>query len=86
MAAKPKIPSNIEAIDAEMERIQEHMATLAAARQKALDEKRDAGRPVLLAALAKVKIGDLTKADAKSIATRIETLGPARAAAVLAAG
>lgn len=85
MATKPKIPSSIEGIEAEMQRVQEQLATLSAAKRRALEEQRDAGRPVLMAALAKVKIGDLSKADAKAIASRIETLGPARAAEVLAA-
>lgn len=84
MASKPKIPTSIESIEAEMKRTQEHLASLAAAKQKAIDEQRDAGRPVLLAALARVKIGDLTKVEARSIATRIEALGPARAAEILA--
>jgi hypothetical protein len=38
---------------------------------------------VLLAALAKVRIGDVSKSDARAIARAIELLGPARVAQVV---
>lgn len=65
------------------------LATIAARRDAlkaelaALDERsrelelaaRDAGRPVLLAALEKIKIATLEKADAKTIAVAIDRHG-----------
>lgn len=85
MATEPKIPTSIDAIDAEMLKTQERLATLAAAKQRAIDEQRDMGRPVLLAALTKVKIGDHSRAEAKVIAQALEKLGPARVADLLGA-
>lgn len=85
MASETRIPSNIDAIEAEMTKMQERLAALADAKRKALDEQRDIGRPVLLAALAKVRIGDISKSDARAIARAIERLGPARVAEVVTA-
>ena len=51
------------------------MAALDAAEKAAQEAERDAGRETLLAALAKVKIPHLDRAEAKAIANAIATLG-----------
>ncbi len=85
MAADLKIPSNVDAIDAEMAKVQERLMALGIAKKKALDEAKDAGRSTLLAALKVIKIAEHSKDDAKVIAKAIEKLGPAKVAELLKA-
>lgn len=61
-------------------------AALAAILQREKDAEaavRDAGRPVLLAALDKVKIAELERADAKAIADAIAKHGGATVASAV---
>lgn len=83
MAIEPRLPASLEGIDAEVARIEERLAALAMARKKALEAEQDAGRPVLMAALARVRIAALSRRDAKSIARAIEQLGPAHLADIV---
>ena len=85
MAGEAKLPASIAAIDAEMAKAQERLSALAEARKRALEEQRDLGRPVLLAALEKVKIAELSRGEAKAIAKAFEIHGPARIAQHLGA-
>ena len=84
MASDLKIPGSIEGIDAEVAKIEERLAALAAARNRALDAQRDAGRSFLVTALEKVKIGEMSRREAKTIAQAIERLGPVRLTELLA--
>ena len=85
MAADLKIPSNVDAIEAEMAKVQERLMALGRAKKKAIDEAKDAGRSTLLAALKAIKIAEHSKDDAKVIAKAIDKLGPAKVAELLKA-
>ncbi|HEX7777072.1 MAG TPA: hypothetical protein VF449_11165 [Parvibaculum sp.] len=58
---------------------------MAAREKEAIEAARDAGRPALLSALERVKIGEMTRQDAKAIAGAIAKLGGVQAAKLLAA-
>lgn len=62
------ISARREALLAELARVEEQARV-------AEEAARDAGRPVLLAALERVKIAALDKADARSIARAVATHG-----------
>ena len=85
MAADLKIPSNVDAIEAEMAKVQERLMALGMAKKKAMDEAKDAGRSTLLAALKAIKIAEHSKDDAKVIAKAIEKFGPSKVAELLRA-
>ena len=84
MARPKKIGSDLTSISAERARLEAELADLAAREKEALEAARDAGRPALMSALERVKIGEMTRQDAKAIATAIGRMGGAQAAQLLA--
>ena len=85
MARSKKPTGNLNMIASERARLQAELARLDEAEKAALEVARDAGREMLLAALARVKIAAMGKAEAKAIASAIGTLGGAEAARKLTA-
>lgn len=83
MAKQSKAPSQVAAIDDEIARIERRMAELRQAKKQALEVEKDKGRPLLLAALDKVKIGAMDKDQAEAIAKAIGRHGPVRVAEIL---
>jgi len=71
---------DITTIEAREKALREELAALAEQKKVAELAARDAGRPVLLAALDRVKIPSMEKTDARSIATAISTHGAAAVA------
>jgi hypothetical protein len=68
-------PDDLASITARREALKAELAALDE-RAKALElASRDAGRPILIAALEKVKIAAMDKADAKAIAAALEQHG-----------
>jgi hypothetical protein len=84
MVRPKKVGSDLESIVAERARLEAQLAELANREKEAREAARDAGRPVLLGALEKVKIGELTRQEAKTIATAIGKLGGAEVARLVA--
>ena len=74
MARSRKIECDLDAITAERARLQAELARLDEAEKAAREIVRDAGRATLDAALARVKIGAMSKDEAKAIATAIASL------------
>lgn len=85
MARPKKVGSDLTSISAERARLEAELADLAAREKEALEAARDAGRPALLSALERVKIGEMTRQDAKVIATAIGRMGGSQAAQLLTA-
>ncbi|WP_309141262.1 hypothetical protein [Novosphingobium sp. G106] len=85
VARPKKVGNDLPSICAQREKLEAQLAELAAREKEALEAARDAGRPVLLGALCKVKIGEMNRQDAKAIAAAIGKLGGAQAAKLLAA-
>lgn len=77
--------ANLEAIDARRQALRGELAALDEQAKAAEEAARDAGRPVLMAALARIKIGALAKADARRIAAAIAQHGGMAVASQLAA-
>ncbi|WP_332794943.1 hypothetical protein [Sphingomonas sp. RB3P16] len=76
-------PDDLATIEARRETLREELAALDQ-RAKAIEiAARDAGRPVLLAALDRVKIGAIEKADARVIAQALSDHGGKAVAANL---
>lgn len=75
MARVRKIGGDLDAIASEKAKLQQRMAELDAAEKAAREAQRDAGRGVLLAALDRVRIGAMDRAQARDIATAIGKLG-----------
>lgn len=71
MARTSSKPNDLAAIKERRERLQAELAELDAQEKAAEAAARDAGRPVLIAALDKIKIAAMDKPDAKSIAAAI---------------
>lgn len=71
---------DIATIEAREKALREELASLSEQKKVAELAARDAGRPVLLAALERVKIPSMEKTDARSIATAISTHGAAAVA------
>lgn len=71
MARSSSKPSDLAAIKERREKLQAELAALDAEEKAAEAAARDAGRPVLIAALDKIKIAAMDKPDAKAIATAI---------------
>ena len=78
-----KTGAGVAAIDEEMARVQQRLAELAEQRKTALAAEADKGRPMLLAALGKVRIAPMSKDEAKTIAKALSDLGPSRVAQIL---
>lgn len=83
MARQPKVLLNVEEIDEEMARTQARLVELARQKKLAMEAEADKGRATLLGALDKVKIGVMSKDDAKRIAKAFAKLGPVRIAEIL---
>ncbi|WP_242140471.1 hypothetical protein [Sphingomonas sp. TREG-RG-20F-R18-01] len=66
---------DITTIEAREKALREELAALAEQKKVAELAARDAGRPVLLAALDRIKIPSMEKTDARSIASAISTHG-----------
>lgn len=75
---------DLATIDARREALRAELAQLDERAKLAALAARDAGRPVLAAALDRIKIAEMDKADAKAIATMIGTHGGKAVAAHLA--
>ena len=71
MARARNTGGDLEAIASERAKLQQRMAELDAAERAAREAQRDAGRAVFLAALEKVKIGAMDRAQARGLATAI---------------
>ncbi len=81
--ATPK-PTDLSSIDARREALRAELAALDEQAKAAELAAKDIGRPILLAALDRVKIAALDKAHAKTIASAISVHGGAAVAAQLA--
>jgi hypothetical protein len=82
--AKPR-SDDLAAITARREALLAELAQVDAAAKVARDAARDAGRPVLLAALDRIKIAAIDKSDARRIATALSVHGGKAVAEQLAA-
>ena len=69
-----RIGGDLDAIASERAKLQARLAELDAAEKAAREAQRDAGREVLLAALARVRIGAMDRAQARDIAAAIGKL------------
>jgi len=85
MAKPKKVGNDLPSIAAERARLEAQLAELAALERDAREAARDAGRPVLLAALDKIKIGEMSRQDAKAIAGAIAKHGGVQMAKMLEA-
>lgn len=77
-------PTDISSIDARREALRAELAALDDQAKAAELAARDAGRPVLLAALDRVKIPAMDKSHARSIAAALAQHGPSVVAEHLA--
>jgi len=73
--ARTKKLVDLDTIAAEREQLQEQLKELKAREKAAIEAKKDAGRAPLMAALARVKIAEMDKGQAKAIAQAISKLG-----------
>jgi hypothetical protein len=73
----------LETIKQERVKLEAALAAIVQREKEAEDALRDAGRPVLLAALERVKIPELDRSDARAIAAAIAKHGAAKVAAAL---
>lgn len=73
--ARTKKVVELAAIEARREALRAELAILDEQAKAAEQTARDAGRPVLIAALERVKIAAIDKADARAIATAISSHG-----------
>ncbi|CAN5223284.1 MULTISPECIES: hypothetical protein [Sphingobium] len=73
----------LESIKQERVKLEAALAAIVQREKEAEDALRDAGRPVLLAALERVKIPELDRSDARAIAAAIAKHGAAKVAAAL---
>lgn len=82
--ARPQRLVDLAAIEARREALRAELAQLDDQARAAELAARDAGRPVLMAALERVKIGSMEKAHARTIASAIRQHGGKMVAAHLA--
>lgn len=75
MARSSTKPADLAVIKERRERLQAELAELDAQEKAAEAAARDAGRPILIAALERIRIATMDKADAKAIATAIANHG-----------
>ncbi len=80
MPRAKKIEGNLEAISAKREALLAELAKVDEAERRAREAERDAGRDVLIGALAKVKIARMERSMATAIAKAIEKHGGAKVA------
>lgn len=81
MAKSPDLTS----IRQERAKIEAMLAEIVQREKDAEAAARDAGRPMLLAALGRIKIGAMERSDAKAIAAAIDQHGGAKVATALTA-
>lgn len=79
MARERNVDRDLAGIAAEKAKLEAQLASLAEREKAAREAARDAGRGVLLAALERVKIPAMDRAEARSLATAIATLGATEA-------
>lgn len=84
MPRAKKIEGNLEAITARRVALEAELAEIGQAERRAREAERDAGRDVLLGALAKVKIARMDRSQATAIAKAIEKHGATKIAEKLA--
>lgn len=84
MAGKSSQRSSLTQIEERRKRLMEELDALAQAEREEKDRLADAGRGTFLAALETVRIGPMSRREAKRIANAIATLGGAAVAAKLA--
>ena len=82
--ARTKNVVDLAAIEARREALRAELARLDEQAKAAEQTARDAGRPILIAALERVKIAVLDKVDARAIATAISKHGGKAVASHLA--
>ena len=82
--ARTKKVAELAIIEARREALKAELAQLDSQAKAAEQMARDAGRPVLSAALERVKIAAIDKADARAIATAISKHGGKTVASQLA--
>jgi len=75
MARTASKPDDLAAITARREALLAELAQVEEQAKAAEEAARDAGRPVLLAAFERVKIGGMEKAEARAIATAVSRHG-----------
>lgn len=85
MARARKVEGDLSAIAAERARLEAKLSELNEAEKRAREAERDAGRAVFMAALEKIRIGAMSRSEAKAIAKAIETMGGTAVAQKLAA-
>ncbi len=85
MPRAKKIEGNLDAITAKRAALEAELAKVTEAERVAREAERDAGRDVLLGALAKVKIARMDRSVATAIAKAIEKHGPTKIAECLSA-
>ena len=77
-------PPALDAIKQERIKAEAALAAIVQREKEAEEALRDAGRPVLLAALERVKIPDMERTEARTIAAAIAKHGGAKMAAAIA--
>lgn len=82
--ARTRKVAELAIIEARREALKAELAQLDAQAKAAEQMARDAGRPVLSAALERVKIAAIDKADARAIAAAISNHGGKAVASLLA--
>lgn len=82
---RSKKVDELAAIEARREALRAELAQLDEQAKAAEIAARDAGRPVLTAALERIKVGEMEKSDARIIATAIARHGGKAVAVHLAA-
>lgn len=85
MPRPKKIEGNLDAITAKRAALEAELAIVTEAERRAREAERDAGRDVLLVALAKVKIARMDRSVATAIAKAIEKHGSTKIAEALSA-
>lgn len=85
MPRAKKIEGNLDAITAKREALEAELAEVTKAERRAREAELDAGRDVLLGALAKVKIARMDRSVATAIAKAIDKHGPTKIAEALSA-
>lgn len=85
MPRPKKIEGNLDAITAKRAALEAELAEVTEAERRAREAERDAGRDMLLGALAKVKIARMDRSVATAIAKAIEKHGSTKIAEALSA-
>lgn len=85
MPRAKRIEANLDAITTKRAALEAELAKVTEAERVAREAERDAGRDVLLGALAKVKIARMDRSVATAIAKAIDKHGPTKIAETLSA-